>query len=133
MNINGKDYLFWKDAVEYLGLEETQFKNISKIGKEIYQEKIKNKWHVPKDECDRWLNLYKYRSMFLTQQDYFKCLDFAIRSYYEGAQAKSDFLTGEKREIGKYSHNIIIGKLAEIAFAKFLYQYYKKVMEVSRC
>jgi len=58
----------------------------------------------------------------MTQDEYFRCLEFAIRSFYEGAQTKADFLTGEKREIGKYAHNIIIGKMAELALSKFLFK-----------
>jgi len=124
------DYLFWKDAKNYLGIEENQFNNFSKIGKEIIKEKIKNKWYVSKKECDRWLELYNKRSVYMTKDEYLKCLEFAIRSYYEGSQTKSDFLSGERREIGKYSHNIIIGKLAEMAFAKFLDQQFKIEVEL---
>jgi len=130
MEKDNVEYLFWKDAVNYLGLEKTQFNNISKIGKEIAREKINNKWYVSKQECDRWLNLYNFRSVYMTKEEYLRCLEFAIKSYYEGAQAKSDFLTGEKREIGKFAHNIIIGKLAEMALAKFLYQHFRLEVEL---
>jgi len=51
--INGKEYLLRKDAINYLGLEKTQFKNISQIGKEIEMLKHKGKWYVSKEECDR--------------------------------------------------------------------------------
>jgi hypothetical protein len=122
LQINGIEYLIRKDAINYLGLEDTQFKNISQIGQEIEMIKHNRKWYVSKKECDRWLNLYNYRSIFMTQEEYFKCLEFAIRSFYEGAQAKADFLTGEKREIGKYAHNIVIGKMAELALSKFLFK-----------
>jgi len=130
ININGNEYLYWKDAVKYLGIEETQFQNLSKEGKEIQWLKIKNKWHISKENLDNWAKSYEYRSIFMIKDEYLKCLIFAIQSYYEGAQAKSDFLSGEKREIGKFAHDIIMGKLAELAMAKFLYKYFNIKVQI---
>ena len=56
----------------------------------------------------------------LTKQDYEECLKFILKLRYEWGGATGDFRSsGVKRDIGKYIHDQIGGKLAEIAFSKF--------------
>lgn len=56
----------------------------------------------------------------LSYEDYKKAVKFAIKLWYAG-KPKSDWRsTGTRRDIGKYITDHSIGKLAKIAFAKFL-------------
>lgn len=56
----------------------------------------------------------------LSYEDYNQVLKFAIKLWYAG-KPKGDWRsTGTKRDIGKYITDTSIGKLAEIAFKKFL-------------
>jgi hypothetical protein len=64
-------------------------------------------------------------SIALTREDYIKCLSFSLKMWYSESKGVVDFRsTGTKRDIGKYCTDFIIGKLAEIAFAKFMEEEY---------
>lgn len=55
----------------------------------------------------------------LNQEDYLKCLEFAIRSFY-AYRSTSDFGTAQQRDAGKFVSNFVIGKLGELAVSYFL-------------
>lgn len=59
----------------------------------------------------------------LSYDDYIECLFFTLRLWYSGSKGKVDFRsTGTKRDIGKYCTDFTSGKLAEIAFKRFLFK-----------
>jgi hypothetical protein len=59
----------------------------------------------------------------ITKEDYEECLKFILKLRYLWGGATIDFASsGVKRDIGKYIHDHIGGKLAEIAVKKFLKQ-----------
>ena len=59
----------------------------------------------------------------ITKEDYEECLQFILKLRYLWGGATIDFASsGVKRDIGKYIHDHIGGKLAEIAVKKFLKQ-----------
>ena len=61
----------------------------------------------------------------ITKEDYEECLKFILKLRYLWGGATIDFASsGVKRDIGKYVHDHIGGKLAEIAVKKFLKQKY---------
>ena len=61
----------------------------------------------------------------LSKEDYFTCLNFALKMWYSGSKSVIDYRsTGTRRDIGDYCTDFIGGKLAEIAFAKFLAENY---------
>lgn len=67
----------------------------------------------------------------ITKQDYEKCLKFILKLRYLWGGATIDFASsGVKRDIGKYIHDHIGGKLAEIAVKKFLKQKYNLNVEL---
>ena len=60
-------------------------------------------------------------SVSLTKEDYKKCLNFILKLRYLWNGAIGDFRSsGIKRDIGKYIHDHMGGKLGEIAVQKFL-------------
>lgn len=60
------------------------------------------------------------RIVRLNHSDYKRSVKFAMKLWYAG-KPKGDWRsTGTKRDIGKYITDHALGKLAEIAFAKFL-------------
>lgn len=53
--------------------------------------------------------------------DYNRCLEFILKLYYLWGAARGDFRSsGQERDIGKYIHDHIGGKLAEVAVQKLL-------------
>jgi len=60
------------------------------------------------------------RAVVLTREDYKKSVKFALSLWYAG-KPKGDWrITGTKRDLGGYITNWAEGKLAEVAFGKFL-------------
>lgn len=60
------------------------------------------------------------KSAPLKHDEYKKSIKFAMKLWYAG-KPKGDWRnTGTRRDIGKYITDHALGKLAEIAFAKFL-------------
>ena len=67
----------------------------------------------------------------ITKDDYEGCLKFILKLRYLWGGATIDFASsGVKRDIGKYVHDHIGGKLAEIAVKKFLKQKYNLEVEL---
>ncbi len=67
----------------------------------------------------------------ITKGDYDECLKFILKLRYLWGGATIDFASsGVKRDIGKYIHDHIGGKLAEIAVKKFLKQKYNLNVEL---
>ncbi|MBI5391418.1 hypothetical protein HZB00_00280 [Candidatus Woesearchaeota archaeon] len=67
----------------------------------------------------------------ITKEDYEECLKFILKLKYLWGGATIDFASsGVKRDIGKYIHDHIGGKLAEIAVKKFLKQKYNLNIEL---
>ena len=67
----------------------------------------------------------------ITKEDYEECLKFILKLRYLWGGATIDFASsGVKRDIGKYVHDHIGGKLAEIAVKKFLKQKYNLNVEL---
>ena len=65
-------------------------------------------------------------SVNLTKEDYKKCLNFILKLRYLWNGAIGDFRSsGVKRDIGKYIHDHMGGKLGEIAVQKFLEREFK--------
>ncbi|MEM2145153.1 MAG: hypothetical protein QW279_07325 [Candidatus Jordarchaeaceae archaeon] len=57
----------------------------------------------------------------LDASDYRRCLEFVLKLYYLWGGARGDFRSsGQERDIGKYIHDHIGGKLAEVAVQKLL-------------
>jgi len=67
----------------------------------------------------------------ITKEDYEECLKFILKLRYLWGGATIDFASsGVKRDAGKYIHDHIGGKLAEIAVKKFLKQKYNLNVEL---
>jgi hypothetical protein len=67
----------------------------------------------------------------LTKEDYKECLQFILRLRYLWGGATIDFASsGVKRDIGKYIHDHMGGKLAEIAVKKYLKSKYNITVEL---
>src|SRR3989338_1908020 len=67
----------------------------------------------------------------LTKEDYKECLQFILKLKYLWGGATIDFASsGVKRDIGKYIHDHMGGKLAEIAVKKYLKTKYDITVEL---
>lgn len=107
-----------KEALAFLGLSESEFKNFVKAG-EIKKEKIRGRFAFEKSDLEEWKRSRAYRSMTLSREDYMRALEFAIQAFY-GNVTKSHFARQQQRDAGQYITNQVQGKLGEIAFVKFL-------------
>lgn len=124
--------LTFNEAVEYLfGAkkgDETfkhyrkQLDNYTKIGEEIKYDLIRKRYYIRTEELDRWRELKSYRTVWLDRNDYLRCFEFAVKSFYQYLESGStaDFLGARERGIGKWAEDFLPGKLGEIAVKKFL-------------
>ncbi|MBI5470502.1 helix-turn-helix domain-containing protein [Candidatus Kaiserbacteria bacterium] len=113
----------FSQAGAYLGVPQKALENFVKAG-EIVREKAGRYWMTDRAELDRWKNDYTTRSVLLSEEEYRKCLDFAIRSYY-GGFAMTNFGTRTQRDVGQFLFNSVQGKLGEIGLRKFLNEKFK--------
>lgn len=112
-------YFTFSEASEYLSLPEKYLENYVKAGNEIKIVKVGRRNALLKTDVEAWKIQRNFSVTKLSKDDYFKCLEFAIRSFYS-YKATSDFGTAQQRDAGKFVSNFIIGKLGEIAVAHFL-------------
>lgn len=113
------EYYNLNQAAEYLGISQKALSNYTKIGGEISYYRRGRGYVVDKKELDRWKTQHSFNTVSLTKEDYQKCLDFAVRSFYK-YRSTVDFLGFRQRGIGKWIEDFIPGKLGEIAVKKFL-------------
>ncbi|MFN0280216.1 MAG: hypothetical protein ACKVRN_16685 [Pyrinomonadaceae bacterium] len=66
-----------------------------------------------------WLYAHTRYAGKLGRNDYIRCLEFAIESFYSYASS-SNFGTSTQRDAGKFVTDFTIGKLGEVALQKFL-------------
>lgn len=60
------------------------------------------------------------RTIILKRTSYIRALWFSLRLWYYKKPGNIEFSTGTRRDIGRYLTNVILGKLGETAFVKFL-------------
>lgn len=110
-----------KEAIEYLGISEKQFKNYFENSKEIVGYKEKGKWYFNKSDLKSWKNLKESRTINLSLADYEKCFQFAIKMVYGGLSLNG--IRGQRSEVQAVD-DVILGILAEHAVKKFLMDHY---------
>lgn len=110
-----------KEAIELLGIEGNVFDNYFKKAAEFtpLPREGKGRFMFDEDELKAWAESVKYRTVNLDEDDYARCLDFALAMHFRGYVA-SDFGTGRQREFGQKLTNWVKGQLGEIAVQKFL-------------
>jgi len=108
-----------KEAAKHLGMPEKHLSNFIKIGGEIPVLKIGRRICVSQKKLEIWFKARRDRILSLDKDDYLKCLEFALKSFY-AYKSTADFGTVTQRGAGKFVDDFVIGKLGEIAFAKFL-------------
>lgn len=115
------EFMAYAVAAEYLGIEEKLLKNYEATGGELSRviPPSKKRLAFAKTELDRWKTNFDSCCVALDMEDYLKCLEFAVSSYY-GANSRSDFGAPQQRDIGKFIDNYTSGKMGEIAIKKFL-------------
>ena len=113
------EYLSFDEAGEFLGIPKKYLENYVKIGNEINQVKIGRRKLLSKSELETWQKQKEFNTVKLNREDYIKCLEFAINSFY-AYRSTSDFGTSQQRDASKFISNFVIGKLGEIAVSKFL-------------
>jgi hypothetical protein len=106
-------------ACEYLQIPRKHLDNYAKIGHELSITKIRNRNYISIENLDSWKAQREFSYATFDRDDYLKCLDFAIRSFYQ-YKSTSDFGTSQQRDAGKFISNFVSGKLGEIAVSKFL-------------
>ena len=117
-------YLSFDEVAKELGISRKALENYVKIGEEIKAERLGRRYVIPQAEVERWKALRAFRTVMLDREDYIKCFEFAVQSFYH-YPSTSDFLGSRERGIGKWAEDFIPGKLGEIAVAKFLKLHFK--------
>lgn len=106
-----------KQAIEFLGIDEKEFKNYQESSQEIEGEKLNGRWYFDKDMLEKWKNLKDSRTINLTMEEYEKCFEFAIKMVYGGLSLNG--IRGQRTEV-QASDDVILGILAEHAIKKML-------------
>ena len=112
-------YINFDEASEFLGIPKKYLENYVKVGNEINQVKVGRRKLLSKSDLQNWKIQKEFNSVILNKEDYIKCLEFSINSFYS-YRSTSDFGTSQQRDAGKFVSNFVIGKLGEIALSKFL-------------
>jgi hypothetical protein len=111
-----------REAVEFLGIDEKTFDNFFKNAEEFVslpRPNDRGRFKFAREALEQWLEGYRWRTVELTQEDYARCLDFALAMHFRGYVA-SDWGTGRQREFGQKISNWMRGQLGEVAVQKFL-------------
>lgn len=111
-----KSGLTLKEASIIAGLPEKCLDNYIKIGKELPKEPYTR---ILEADFTAWLTQQRFGTVTLGRDDYIRCLEFAIESFYSYASS-SNFGTSTQRDAGKFVTDFTIGKLGEVALQKFL-------------
>jgi hypothetical protein len=103
------------DAMRFLGMDAKQFNNFYSKGAE-FEEFKENGWNI--ERLTEWKRDYDSRCFMLGQDEYAKCLDFALAIHFRG-YASIDFGTARQREFGQKVSNWVRGQLGELGFGHF--------------
>jgi hypothetical protein len=106
-------------ASEYLQIPRKHLDNYAKVGHELAINKVRSRNYISIEKLDAWKAQREFGFATFNREDYLRCLDFAIRSFYQ-YRSTSDFGTSQQRDAGKFISNFVSGKLGEIAVSKFL-------------
>lgn len=113
------NFLSFDEASKYLSIPLKYLENYVKIGGELKTTKVGRRKMLTKAGIEGWKKQHEFSSCKLSRDDYRRCLEFAIKSFY-AYRSTSDFGTSQQRDAGKFVTNFVLGKLGEIATAKFL-------------
>lgn len=106
-----------KEAIEFLGITDGEFKNYHESSKEISGEQINRRWYFNKEKLEKWKNLKEQRTINLSVREYEKCFEFAIKMVYGGLSLNG--IRGQRTEV-QAVNDVILGILAEHAVKRFL-------------
>lgn len=106
-----------KDAIDFLGISEGEFKNYHEYSKEISGEMIRRRWYFKKDKLNSWKILKENRTVKLSVKEYENCFEFAIKMVYGGLSLNG--IRGQRTEV-QAADDVILGILAEHAIKNFL-------------
>lgn len=110
-----------KEAIEFLGIPEKDFKNYFESSKEIQGEKVGSRWYFDKNKLSDWKNLKNDRTIDLSEEEYEACFEFAIKMVYGGLSLNG--IRGQRTEV-QAADDVILGILAEHAVKRFLNEKY---------
>lgn len=113
------EHLGLREASEYLRIPKKYIENYVKHGSEIPYTKISRRYAILREDIETWKIQREYRTVVVNRDDYVKCFNFAVESFYT-YRSRSDFHGARERGIGKWCEDFIPGKLGEIATHKFL-------------
>ena len=107
-----------KEAIQFLGIDPKQFENFFRYADEFkpLPRRKGERYYFDSDELARWKRDYESRRFSLTEEEYNKCLDFALAIHYRG-YAFIDWGTARQREFGQKVSNWVKGQLGELAVA----------------
>lgn len=106
-----------REAIEYLGITDGEFKNYHESSKEINGEQINRRWHFDQNKLKEWKELKENRTIDLSVKEYETCFEFAIKMVYGGLSLNG--IRGQRTEV-QAADDVILGILAEHAVKRFL-------------
>jgi hypothetical protein len=112
-----QEFLTRTEAAAAIGVDLTAIENYLRVG-ELVTIRHGRRLVIPVTSIEAWMKYREFSTFILTQDDYLKCLDFAVRSYYQ-YPGRADFAGARQRGIGKWAEDFVSGKLGEIAVERF--------------
>lgn len=110
-----------REAIEFLGIDSKKFENFFRYANEfrpLPRPGGRGRFLFDSEELARWKQDYLSRTFSLTEDEYNRCLDFALAMHFRG-YAFVDWGTARQREFGQKISNWVRGQLGEIAVAHF--------------
>lgn len=115
-------FSFITNKLHKFDLDIKTLENWASSGQEIQTIKVKNRNGFLFDEIQNWVERLSTSIVTLNRDDYIKCFDFAVKSYYNPI-TKSDFNRAKQRDVGEFITNQVQGKLGELAVAELFRNY----------
>lgn len=106
-----------REAINFLGITDGEFKNYHESSGEIKGDMIRGRWYFDKEQLNVWKEQRKNRMINLSIQEYETCFEFAIKMVYGGLSLNG--IRGQRTEV-QAADDVILGILAEHAVKKFL-------------
>lgn len=108
-----------KEAIDFLSINEKEFKNYFESGQEFSGFKENGRWKFNKSELEKWKQLKDSRIVKLSLNEYEKCFEFALKMAYSGKASHGTGIRGVRSEV-QMADDFILGILAEHGVKKFL-------------
>lgn len=113
-----------KQAIDFLEIDAKLFENFFRYADEfrpLPRPNNRGRLYFDSDQLERWRQDYESRVFTLAEQEYSRCLDFALAIHFRG-YAFIDWGTARQREFGQKISNWVRGQLGELGVGHFCHE-----------